>query len=428
MGIRRRSALPPRLSIERAYAHWRLPNGVTVLSEQIPSAYSVVLGIWVLAGSRDEDPSYNGVAHLLEHLVAGSSQRHSAYQLAIAFERLGAEINAYTTKELTCYYVQTLRASFHRVLELLVEQLIHPRYSPRLLERERRIISEELLSYADDPEEMLYEHAERLLFGDHPLGLPITGTRETLERISPEVVADFHSRFYVGERILVGVTGNISPEEVFTAISSALASIPPIRVPLPQRTPPRLQSDGELTLYCPFHQGYITVARLLPKLSSQERAALALLNFLLAEGWSSRLYQRIRERYGLAYHITSELEWFSDCGMWSITASGSPSGLARIEQLISSELQHLVQEGIRPSEFSRGRNFLRARLAMLLDSPADSLATLARAILLDDGHEPFLHAFQSLESLSYEHVNLLAARYCSPEQWSIIRLLPKGHA
>ncbi|MCS6966849.1 MAG: insulinase family protein, partial [Candidatus Kapabacteria bacterium] len=318
--MRRRSVtltLPPA---GRLRQRWELPNGIRIIAEHIPSAYSVALGVWVLAGSRDEDPSFNGLAHLLEHLVAGYSQRHTSRQLAFAFERLGTEVNAYTTKEAVCYSAQTLRPHVPQVMKLIATQLMHPRLTKHLLERERRVIAEEILTYADDPEEVLYEQAETLLLGNHPLGMPIAGTPESLQRIALEDVATFHSRFYVGERILVTIAGDVVPEEAATAVAYAFGNIPQLREPLPPRFPPAPQPAQERTLQRPLHQAHILFARLLPKMSPNERSAVTLLNFLLGEGWGSRLYQRIRERSGLVYTIASELEWFSDCGIWSISA------------------------------------------------------------------------------------------------------------
>lgn len=425
MGIRRRSLLPSLVLTGRTHVVHELPNGIRVVVEHIPSAYSVVLGVWVNVGSRDEEPQHNGIAHFVEHLVAGSSHQHSAYRLAVAFEELGTEVNAFTTKEVACYSLQTLRPYLPRVLSLLSEQLMAPRLTRRAIERERRVILEELLSYADDPEEALYEHAEKLLFGEHPLGMPIAGTAETLQHLTRDDLAAFHSRFYVGERMVITLVGNVSAEEAIALLAETFGQIPRQREALPPRFPPVVGNVCEETLRRPLHQAYVLVARLLPKLSPAERMALTVLNFLLGEGWSSRLYQRIRERHGLVYSIASELEWFSDCALWSISASARPSALTRVERLIGEELQRLSESGISEAEFLRGRNFLQARLAMALDNPAECMTLLVRAATDNDSH-PLLHAFQELAELEREQLNALAAQYCAPEQWSRLRLLPDG--
>lgn len=424
---RRTSLAAPRLT-GRLEQRWELPNGVRLIAHQIPSAYSVTLGIWVVGGSCDEEPDYNGTAHMLEHLLAGSSQRHTARQLALAFERLGTEVNAYTTKELTCYHAQTLPDRLPRVLQLLTEQLFSPRLNQRLLARERRVITEELLAYADDPEELLYEHAERLLFENHPLGMPIAGTPESVQRITLGVLQDFHRRFYVGERIVVTLVGNLPPEEALRAAAAVFADIPRQHCQLPARVPPQPQRAREETLCRPFQQASLLIARLLPRLSAPERTALAILNFVLGEGWGSRLYQRLRERHGLVYNITSELEWYSTCGVWSISASTSPGTLPRVEELIFEELRHLSNGGIRPEEFERGRAFLHARLAMALDSPAECMTLLARAALEQEPTPlPELLELQ-LSQLSRDTVDMLAALYCQPGDWSRVRLLPSNDA
>lgn len=365
---------------------------------------------------------------MLEHMLAGASQRHTARQLAVAFERLGTDVNAYTTKELTCYSAQTLPDRLRHVLHLLTEQLLYPRLSQRLLVRERRVITEELLTYADDPEELLYEHAERLLFGNHPLGMPIAGTPESVRRITLEVLQDFHQCFYVGERIVVTLVGNVSPEEAYRTVAAAFAPLPRRRCELPPRTPPEPQPAQEHTLYRPFQQASLLIACLLPKLSLTDRTALALLNFVLGEGWGSRLYQRLRERHGLVYGVISELEWYSTCGVWSISASTSPESLSQVESLIFEELCRLSEGGIRPAEFERGRAFLHARLAMALDSPAECMTLLARSAL-EDEPAPLPEMLEAqLSHLSRNTVDALAASYCQPEAWSRVRLLPNSNA
>jgi len=426
MGMRRRSAIDTLPFSARIRQRWELPNGIRLITEQVPSAYTVAVGVWLLAGSRDEDPYYNGIAHLLEHLVAGASQHRTARQLAVNFEQLGTELTAYTTKEFTCYSLQTLRPYLPRTLRLLAELLMAPRLTQRAIHRERRIIIEELLAYADDPEEVLYEHAERTLFGTHPLGMPIAGTVETLQHITEEAVAAFHAHFYVGEAISVTLVGDLCPEEAYALVSEAFGTIPRQRLQLPPRLPPEPQPAQEVTLSRPLHQAYVLCTRLIPKLPLAERVALAVADFLLGEGWSSRLYQRIRERHGLAYTVFSELEWFSDCGMWSIYLNATPSVLPSIERLVRQELQRLCQEGINDTDLARARRFLQARIAMTLDNPVECMSVLARTAA-DGISDPFLSTFHSLEELSRDKVNALVARFCNADEWSWIRIVPQIH-
>jgi predicted Zn-dependent peptidase len=253
--------------------------------------------------------------------------------------------------------------------------------------------------------------------------MPIAGTTETVERITDEVAADFHRRFYVGERTVITVAGNLPLEELSGAISEAWSVLPPLREPLPERMPPSERPPQDAELRRPFQQAYVALARLVLQPTPKERMALALLNFLLGEGWSSRLYQRIRERHGLVYSILSELEWYADCGLWSIVASTNPTALPRVERLVRDELNRLAAEGIRPDEFRRGCTFLQARMAMALDNPAECMALLARAALEGTPTTPH-HALQLMAELSPEDVNAAALRWCPSEQWSTVRLLP----
>ncbi len=426
MGMRRRDracAFPIPI---RTRQQWQLPNGIRLVTEYIPSAYSVAIGVWVLAGSRDEEAAHNGIAHLVEHLVSGASQRRNAQQLATHFERLAAELHAYTTKESTCYAVQTLRPYVPQVLHLLAELLQHPRITRQAVARERRIILDELLASADDPEEVLYDHAERVLFRAHPLALPIAGTPETVSHLTEDIATAFHARFYVGEAMLITVAGNIAPEEVYELVSETFASIPQRRQALPVRLPPETEQTQEVTLHRHLHQAYVLCARLLPKLALPDRVALAIVDFILGEGWGSRLYQCIRERSGLAYTIFSELEWFSDCGVWNIALHATTSALPTIERLIRHELQRLSEEGLSKPELARARRFLQARLAMALDNPMECIALLARAAT-EHIPDPFTSTLHLLDELPCDTINALAARFCNPEQWSWIRLLPYNH-
>ncbi len=256
--------------------------------------------------------------------------------------------------------------------------------------------------------------------------MPIAGTPESLRHLTPEVLYSFHSRFYVGERIIITIVGNLSPGDAYRAVVEAFAGVPRRRSELPPRQPPSPQPAREEILQRPFQQASVLFARLLPRGSPDERSSLALLNFVLGEGWGSRLYQRLRERYGLVYSVASELEWYSTCGVWSISASTHPDNLQRIEALITEELHRLSQSGITAEELERGRTFLYARLAMALDSPLECMGLLARAVA---DHEPLpsLDAIhQQLQQLSADTLNAAAATYCQPTEWSRVRLLPSA--
>ncbi len=415
-----------RLQLRTPQYH-RLPNGVRVVMDHLPWASSALCGLWFAAASRDESAQHNGVAHLTEHMLAGRTRRYSVRRWASAFERLGAVLDAFTTKEHTCYTLQVLPQQLPQALRLLIGGILEPAFSWRRLRHERRVILEELAFYEDDPEEFLAEQLEQVLFGEHPLALPIAGTRHSLARIGLPEVEAFYERFYVGERAVAVLVGNLS-ELSLEQLQQELLRLPARREPLPVRYPPVNLPARERTLTHSAQQAYVMMGQLLVQPTPRQRFCLAVLNFLLGEGWSSRLYQRIREHHGLAYSISSEVEHFSDAAVWSITAVCSAATLPQLEQLLRQELQRMVESPPTEAEIQRATETLRTQMVSSFDSLPERMGILARSAMegrADAMADPFVQALEYLQQLTREEIVETAAQLCVPERWSTVRLLPE---
>ncbi len=401
----------------------RLSNGLLVAMDHVPSVDSCALGIWVHAGTRDEPRGQAGVAHLVEHTSFRRTRSRTNHRIARDFEDVGAYANAYTTKEETCFYVRTLTDHAHRVLPTLVDVVLEPMFLERDVEKERSIIIEEIRSYEDEAEEYVLDLAEQQLFGNHPIGLPIVGTVSSVQRITAEHVRSFHADRYHAGSIIVTVSGNLDRDWLINELEHLFQAVPSKRRKQPRRLPSPLPAS-EKRLQRPIQQAHVVWHVRTPGHHSEHRAALNLLNVILGDGMSSRLHVRLRESSGLAYNITSQLQLFTDVGMFAVYAGTDARREARVAMLIERELRALAREGVKPSELSRAKEQARASRIMSLESLSSRMGMLGKGLLDDGEPENPYRAIEEMQAVTKEQLDALATSVCNPDAWHRLALLP----
>ncbi|MFM8568514.1 MAG: M16 family metallopeptidase [Candidatus Kapaibacterium sp.] len=399
-----------------------LPNGVCVLTEHVTDARSFALGIWVNAGTRDEELSKAGIAHMIEHLVFRRSASRTSRQIASAFEARGAYVNAFTSKEQTCYYVRALTPHFEACLKVLADIVLHPVFDARDVEKERRVILEELKSYDDEPEELIQDVAEQRLFGSHPMGSPITGHPHTVAAIRIPDLRRFHRAWYRMDNITVAVAGGMAHQDIVRMVQSVFpqrASASGASLARrPKRSLPKPRHPLSHALERPFQQTHLCYARRTEGVRHKDRWALTLLNTVLGDGMSSRLHQRIREKLGGAYSVNSSLQLLTDCGVMSVYAGVERTSAERIDQAVRKELDVLASAGVAKSELKRAKEQVKSGMMMSLESLSARMNALAKAELEEGMFEDVNDTLEAIDAVSLHDVARVATGLGRASSWT----------
>jgi predicted Zn-dependent peptidase len=350
----------------------RLGNGLTILTEHMPGLRSVTLGIWVRRGSRHESPELNGICHFIEHAVFKGTGRRSALDIAVESDRMGGHLDAFTTHELTGFTMKVADTALPRAFDLLADMLGHPRFDASDLEREQRVIIEEMKMVEDTPDEFLGELFNAAYFPDHPLGRPIEGTEETVSSFNQDRTATFHAREYAARNLIIAAAGNVEharlvemaarafPESM-TETGEAVSVSRQQDAPAPA-APILIERKKEL------EQAHLIIAAPWPSARSEDRFAASLLASVIGGGTSSRLWQSIREERGLAYSVGAGASAFTDAGVFAIYAGTSPAQLDQVVDLSLAELRRAVREPVEADELRLVKDQAVSSILLSLES------------------------------------------------------------
>src|SRR5918993_184405 len=330
----------------------RLPTGLTVLTEFMPSLRSVTVGVWVRRGSRHEAPEWNGICHFIEHTVFKGTGRRTALDIAVESDRLGGHFDAYTTHEMTGFALKVVDASVPAAFDLLADMLARPRFDEEELRREQKVIIEEMKMVEDTPDEFLAEIFNAAYFPGHPLGRPIEGTEETVSTFGHERTARFHAAAYAPPNLVVAAAGHVEHEQLVELAARAFENgnaddgeVKGVEEVSPSPAAPILiQRKKEL------EQAHLIIAAPFPSARHEDRYAASLLSSVIGGGTSSRLWQRVREERGLAYSVGAAGSHFTDAGLFQIYAGTSPEQLDEVLDLSLAELRRARREPVGEEE------------------------------------------------------------------------------
>jgi predicted Zn-dependent peptidase len=344
-----------------------LDNGITVISESIPTVRSVALGIWVAAGSRDERPEEAGVSHFLEHMLFKGTSKRSARDISEAFDRLGAEVNAFTSEETTCFYSRVIDRHAAEAFGVLADMVVDSSFEKEAAISEREVVLEEISRTEDTPDHKVDDLFSRTLWPDHPVGRPVLGERETVAAFMPEHLRSYTGRHYRTGDIVVAAAGNLTHDDVVTLADSALAALPTgsraereILPATPGRHVAVATKDTE--------QAHICWGTLSLDAKSPDRFAADLLNAVLGGSMASRLFQEIREKRGLAYAVHSYNSLYTDTGAFMVYAGTRPENTKLVVDLITSEVAKVLDSGITADELDRARESVDGHMVLGLEN------------------------------------------------------------
>jgi len=372
-----------------------LPGGLRVVTEHVPGARSAAVGLWVDVGSRDEqgfDPSSRGAAHFLEHLLFKGTARRSARQIAEELDAVGGDLNAFTTKEQTCFYAHVLDSDVALAVDVVCDVVLNGVMAPDDVELERDVVLSEIAGRDEDPEDLLADDFDDLLLGDHPLAGPVVGSEESVVEMSRDVIARFHAAHYVPSRSVLAVAGNVTHADVLDAVVAAFGDrltggvddgwIRPesaFAVPTPAQ---RLAVRDEDTEQAHVMLGVPSLRRGDPRWEAQ-----LVLSTVLGGGTSSRLFQEIRERRGLAYSVYSAATGYSDLGVLNVYVGCAPDRLGTAAGVLRTQLADLARDGISDAELIRSRGQLRGEYVLGLEDTPSRMSWLGRREL-EGAHLP----------------------------------------
>jgi len=366
-----------------------LPNGLRIVTEAIPAMRSVSFGVWVGVGSRDEEPGRGGVSHFLEHLLFKGTKRRSALDISAGIEAVGGETNAFTTKEYTCYYARVLDEDASMAVDVMCDLVVDSILADADVETERGVILEEIAMHDDEPSDEVHDLIAEVIYGsDTPLGRLISGTEETITPMTREQIVDFYRTRYVPANMVVSVAGNLDHDSVVAMVTESFArsgvagataepsAYRQTEPPAPVREPSAIVRDKDteqahLVLGCPG------LTRL-----DERRFAVGVLNNCLGGGMSSRLFQEIREKRGLAYSVYSYTSQYADAGIFAVYAGCAPGKVDEVLSLIRAELARVAADGLTEVEVVRGKGMMKGSLVLGLEDTGSRMSRLGKGELL----------------------------------------------
>lgn len=366
-----------------------LPGGVRVLTEAMPGQRSATIGFWVGVGSRDEADGEHGSTHFLEHLLFKGTERRTALDIAAAFDEVGGESNAATAKENTCYYARVLDSDLPMAIDVITDMVTSAVIDPEELEQERHVILEEIAMDSDDPSDVAHENFVEAVLGLHPLGRPIGGTPEAIKSISRDSVLQHYRRYYRPEELVVTAAGGLDHDVVCSLVTHALQragwELAADAAPVPRRTsqPAVLtEAGGVQVIHRAVEQANVLVGCPALTATDDRRFVMSVLNAVLGGGMSSRLFQEIREKRGLAYSTYSFSASYADAGYFAMYAGCSPAKTGQVISLLSAELERLASDGVSDEELRRAVGQLSGGMVLSLEDSGSRMTRLGRAELV----------------------------------------------
>ncbi|WP_026701106.1 M16 family metallopeptidase [Salibacterium aidingense] len=382
-----------------------LNNGIRVVTEHIPTVRSMTVGIWVGAGSRYEAAPDNGVSHFLEHMFFKGTQKRSAADIAESFDRIGGHVNAFTSKEYTCFYAKVLDQHTEKALSILADMIFHSRFDEDEMEKERQVILEEIKMVEDTPDDIIHDYLDEAFFGNHSLGRPILGTEDTVSRLTRDTLLQYRQRFYTADNLVISLAGN-QTEEIMEILENLFTDLPYQRVEEPLQLPE--YNAGKSAVCKETEQAHLCLGFPGLEMNHGSMYSLTLLNNALGGSMSSRLFQDLREDRGLAYSVFSYHAPFLDSGMMTIYAGTGIEQLDETFEAMMAAFRELAEHGLTEKELNNGKEQLKGNLMLGLESTSSRMSRNGKNELLLGRHRPLDEIVERIEAVKREDVCRMA--------------------
>lgn len=383
-----------------------LENGLTIIGEEIPYVKSISLGVWINAGSRIEDEEISGVSHFIEHMLFKGTRNRTSKQIASEIDNLGGQINAFTSKECTCYYVKLLDSHIDIGIDVLSDMILNSKFNEDYLDKERSVIIEELKMYEDSPEDLAYDLLTENIYKNDPLGMNIIGTEESLNRLNREKLLDYFNKYYVPNNSVIAISGNFNFDEIINKIEEKFKvwKKRDVNVDIKKAE----FKSCFLTKNKDIEQVNLAMSlEAVPIESDKEVYALAVINTVFGGSISSRLFQKIREEKGLVYSIYSSQSLYRKCGELGIFASMSNEHLKEVYESIIEEIKIMKKYYLTDQEIKESKEQLKGSYILGLESTSSRMMSIGRALLLNNKVESTDDILKSIDNVDRETVKIV---------------------
>ncbi|MCP1190236.1 pitrilysin family protein [Priestia flexa] len=397
-------------------------NGVRIVLENIPTVRSVAIGVWIGTGSRSEHPEINGVSHFLEHMFFKGTKTRSARDIAESFDQIGGQVNAFTSKEYTCYYAKVLDEHSNQALDVLADMFFNSAFDEEELAREKNVVYEEIKMYEDTPDDIVHDLLGKAVYGDHPLGYPILGTEETLKTFNGDSLRSYMEKMYIPENVVISVAGNVDDsfikevEKYFGTYTSSYGAHQYVQPAFHTNHIAR-KKDTEQAHLCLGFKG-------LP-IGGKDVYSLIVLNNVLGGSMSSRLFQEVREQRGLAYSVFSYHSSYRDSGLVTIYGGTGSNQLDVLYDTIQDTLTELTDTGITAKELANSKEQLKGNLMLSLESTNSRMSRNGKNELMLGHHRSLDEILDLVNNVTIDSVNSLA-RSIFKDDFALSLISPSG--
>jgi predicted Zn-dependent peptidase len=395
-----------------------LPNGLTIVSEEMPHLRSISIGIWIRTGSRDEAPEINGISHFLEHMVFKGTRNRSAEEIARHVDSIGGNLDAFTAKECVCFNIKVLDEHLPQAVDVLSDLVLGPVFAEEDIKKERGVILEEIKMDEDNPDYLVHEIFTQNFWKDQPLGKPILGTKETVRKFDRATMLDAYKKRFTPGNMIISAAGNVDHDHFVALISKEFAKLEPGKNGFHSDHPtthPRIMMRNKKSL----EQVQICIGVPSYPISHERRYSSYVMNTLLGGGMSSRLFQNVREKQGLVYAIFSELNPFRDTGCLAIYAGTSRDSVPKVLASVVSEFKKVKETPVDQEELNRAKAQLKGNLMLSLESSTARMSNLARQEMYYDHFFGMNEIIQRIEAIQPEDVQQVAREFFQPKSIAV---------
>lgn len=392
-----------------------LPNGLVVITEPMEHVHSVSVGIWLRSGSRREPAELNGISHFIEHMVFKGTRRRTAEDIAREVDSIGGMLDAFTAKEMVCFNTRVLDEHLPKAFDVLADMVLEPKFAEEDIAREQSVILEEIRMTQDSPEDLVHELFTQNFWMPHSLGKPILGTPETVSAFTRKSLQDWFRRYYAPNHILITAAGHLQHDQLVELVAERFANLVASEDAALDGAP---RPAPHITLRTKHELEQVHLCLGVPALplTDDRRFAVSILNNVLGGGMSSRLFQNIRERQGLAYAIFSEMNSYRDAGMLSVYAGTSIETAEQVIRSILEEFRRMKEEPLTEEELRRSKDHLKGATLLALEGSSSRMNSLARYHLYFGRHFTPQELIEMLERVTVGHVQQLACEFFAPER------------
>lgn len=383
-----------------------MPNGLRLITENVPYVQSISIGIWVIAGSRDESPHNRGISHFIEHMMFKGTEKRTAAQIADEFDSIGGQVNAFTDKEFTCYYCRTLSEHLPTALEILSDMFLNSIFDPKEMELEKRVVLEEIKRQQDSPDDRIHDILVQKIWKNHLLGNTIIGETETVKNIKQSDIRSYLGEKYRADSIIISIAGNVNHEEVVESINKYLGSIDGKKTPIKMEAPDfsyqseNIYKDTEQVHFCIGSPGFSQL--------DDNRYPMLVIDCTVGGGMSSRLFQEVREKRGLAYAIGSYTLSYREGGYYSVFGGTSMSNIEEIKAIVNKEFNSILKENITEKEMQRSKNQLRGTMLLSLESMSSRMIRNAKSEIFHNKIITIDEVVDKLSAVTHDDIDRVA--------------------